>query len=88
LLRSEKFDEGDKRRMPLVVFGDRIYHQDHAHIKGHMHGVTSRLYRNLKRREKLGVLAFDIHEFRTSAISALWLIFLMLLLYPSSREKH
>ncbi|KAI9354212.1 hypothetical protein BD770DRAFT_412322 [Pilaira anomala] len=53
--------------MPLVVFGDGMFNKDDVPLTSQLHGVTSTLYKNLKRRERLGELCLiDINEFQTS----------------------
>ncbi|KAI8064920.1 hypothetical protein BDF21DRAFT_455023 [Thamnidium elegans] len=64
------FNEGDAARMPLVIFGDGMKGKSQAKHKGYRVGVSEIIYRQLKRKEKLGeVLALDINEFRTSSLS-------------------
>ena len=58
--------------MPLVIFGDGLKGSSHVKFKGRRVGVSNIIYKNLKRREKLGeLLVLDIDEFRTSSVSNL-----------------
>ncbi|KAI9253090.1 hypothetical protein EDC94DRAFT_620197 [Helicostylum pulchrum] len=67
--RHGKFKKFDNGKMPLVIFGDGMFNKDGVHFKGHQHGITSIVYKNLRRREKLGELCLlDINEFRTSVV--------------------
>ncbi|KAG2208314.1 hypothetical protein INT47_006170, partial [Mucor saturninus] len=53
--------------MPLIIFGDGLKNKSQTKFKGLRSGVTDKLYRQLKRREKLGeLLLVDINEFKTS----------------------
>ncbi|ORE07158.1 hypothetical protein BCV72DRAFT_304893 [Rhizopus microsporus var. microsporus] len=53
--------------MPLVIFGDGLKNKDHVRFKGLRHGVSNRIYRQLKHREGLGeLLLLDINKFKTS----------------------
>lgn len=64
------FTEGDLTKMPLIVFGDGLKGKSHVKYRGHRVGVSEIIYRQLKRREKLGeLLVLDINEFRTSSVS-------------------
>ncbi|KAG2233119.1 hypothetical protein INT48_005863 [Thamnidium elegans] len=65
-LRNNSFKQGEKTKMPLVIFGDGMFNKDGIKVKGHQHGIASIIYKNLK-REKLGELCLiNINEFRTS----------------------
>jgi hypothetical protein len=56
--------------MPLVVFGDGLKNKSQVRFKGHRHGVSEKIYKHLRVKEKCGeVLLLDIHEFRTSSVS-------------------
>ncbi|KAI8880209.1 hypothetical protein K501DRAFT_286384 [Backusella circina FSU 941] len=56
--------------MPLIIFGDGLKNKTQMKFKGLRHGVSERLYRQLKKRERLGeLLLLDINEFRTSKVS-------------------
>jgi hypothetical protein len=69
-LRGTYFKEGTKDKMPMVTFGDGTHNRDHIRFKGHMHGITDKIYGNLQRLEKLGeLLLLDINKFRTSVLS-------------------
>ncbi|KAI7890973.1 uncharacterized protein EV154DRAFT_551845 [Mucor mucedo] len=64
---KEKFKEGDKSKMPMIIFGDGLKNKSHVRFKGPRHGVIDKLYRQLKRRENLGeLLLLDIDEYNTS----------------------
>ncbi|KAL4207312.1 hypothetical protein AB4K20DRAFT_1971602 [Rhizopus microsporus] len=53
--------------MPLVIFGDGLRNKDHIKFKGLRHGVSNKIYRQLKHREGLGdLLLFDINEYKIS----------------------
>lgn len=61
--------------MPLIIFGDGLKNKSQTKFKGLRSGVTDKLYRQLKRREKLGeLLLVDINEFKTSKVSILMYI--------------
>lgn len=63
------FVEGDKNKMPLVIFGDGLKNKEHVKFRGLRPGVSGKIYRHLKHREGLGELfLLDINEFRTSKI--------------------
>ncbi|KAG2197041.1 hypothetical protein INT47_009757 [Mucor saturninus] len=67
---KENFEEGDRNKMPLIIFGDGLKNKSQVKFKGLRSGVTDKLYRQLKRREKLGeLLLVDINEFKTSKVS-------------------
>lgn len=56
--------------MPLVVFGDGLKNKDHIKLKGHRHGLSNKIYKQLKLREGLGeLLLLDINEYYTSKVS-------------------
>lgn len=56
--------------MPLVIFGDEMFHRGGIKFKCHQHGVNSIIYKNLKRREKVGELCLlHTNEFRASALN-------------------
>ncbi|KAG2209788.1 hypothetical protein INT47_001936 [Mucor saturninus] len=64
---KEKFEEGDKSKMPMIIFGDGLKNKSHVRFKGLRHGVIDKLYKQLKRRENLGeLLLLDIDEYNTS----------------------
>ncbi|ORE04692.1 hypothetical protein BCV72DRAFT_307085 [Rhizopus microsporus var. microsporus] len=53
--------------MPLVVFGSGLKNKSHVKFKSLRHGVSERVYRQLKHREGLGeLLLLDINEYKTS----------------------
>ncbi|CEG76410.1 hypothetical protein RMATCC62417_11309 [Rhizopus microsporus] len=63
------FTEEDTTKMPLVIFGGGIKGSSHVKYRGRRVGVSDIIYKNLKRREKLGeVLVLDINEFRASSV--------------------
>ncbi|GAA5809176.1 hypothetical protein MFLAVUS_002581 [Mucor flavus] len=67
--KKTKKNRRDSTKMPLVVFGDGLKGKSHVKLKGRRTGVSEIIYRQLKRREKLGeVLVLDINEFRTSSV--------------------
>ncbi|GAA5812652.1 hypothetical protein MFLAVUS_006109 [Mucor flavus] len=60
-------EKGDVKKMPLVVFGDGLKNKDHIKLKGHRHGLSNKIYKQLKLREGLGeLLLLDINEYYTS----------------------
>ncbi|KAG2194004.1 hypothetical protein INT47_005006, partial [Mucor saturninus] len=64
---KEKFEEGDKSKMPLIIFGDGLKNKSHVKISGHRHDVSEMIYKQLKLREKIGeLLLLDIDEYKTS----------------------
>lgn len=55
--------------MPLIVFGDALFKKDNNRLKGHLPGVSSRIARQMKIREKRGELLFmTIWEYNTSKV--------------------
>jgi hypothetical protein len=55
--------------MPLVIFGDGLKNKSNVKFKGLRHGVTEKIYRQLKLREKLGqLILLDIDEYNTSNV--------------------
>ncbi|KAI8990963.1 hypothetical protein BDF20DRAFT_831051 [Mycotypha africana] len=53
--------------MPLVIFDNGMYGNDTVKMRGHITGVTGRLYKELLRRQRTFLTAVaDIAEFRTS----------------------
>jgi hypothetical protein len=55
--------------MPLVVFGDGLKNEYHVRFRGLRHGVSGKLYKQLKIRERRGeLLLMDISEFKTSKV--------------------
>lgn len=55
--------------MPLVIFGNGLKNKSHVKFKGLRHGVSERVYRQLRLQEKLGELVLlDIDEHRASKI--------------------
>ncbi|KAG2200602.1 hypothetical protein INT47_007346 [Mucor saturninus] len=72
---KEKFEGGDRNKMPLIIFGDGLKNKSQTKFKGLRSGVMDKLYRQLKRREKLGeLLLVNINEFKTSKVSILMYI--------------
>ena len=72
--RKSNFNEGDRRQMPLVVFGAGMIGADNMPFAGHMSGVTGKILKQLRVREGRGeccVLMIDlmIDEFKTSKVS-------------------
>ncbi|KAI9267783.1 hypothetical protein EDC94DRAFT_657383 [Helicostylum pulchrum] len=62
----EFFEEGDRTKMPLIIFGDGLENEDQTKFRGLRPGVSDKLYRQLGRREKLGkLLLLDVNVFRT-----------------------
>ncbi|KAI7891624.1 uncharacterized protein EV154DRAFT_481056 [Mucor mucedo] len=59
-----KFEEGDRYKMTLIIFGDGLKIRSQTRFKGLRFGVTDKLYRQLKIRKKLGeLLLVDVNEF-------------------------
>ncbi|CEG80616.1 hypothetical protein RMATCC62417_14921 [Rhizopus microsporus] len=55
--------------MPLVVFGDGLTNKSSVRFRGLRHGVSEKIYKHLKLKEKLGELCLlDIDKFRTSQV--------------------
>ncbi|KAI9364180.1 hypothetical protein BD770DRAFT_469365 [Pilaira anomala] len=55
--------------MPIVILGDGMFNKDAVSFKRYQHGVTSIIYINFKRRERLGELCLlNTNEFRTSIV--------------------
>ncbi|KAI9268584.1 hypothetical protein EDC94DRAFT_514539, partial [Helicostylum pulchrum] len=66
---STKFEEEDKNKMPLIVFGNGIFGKDLVKLKGLRCGIVEILWRCLKKREAAGdLLVVPIDEFKTSRI--------------------
>lgn len=66
---KERFEEGDKSKMPLIIFGDGLKNKSHVKISGLRHGVSGIIYKQLRLREKLGeLLLLDIDEYKTSKV--------------------
>lgn len=66
---KERFEEGDRSKMPLVVFGNGLKNKSHVKFKGLRHGASEKVYRQLRLREKLGELVLlDIDEYKTSKV--------------------
>jgi sortase (surface protein transpeptidase) len=58
-----------KKKMPLVVFGSAMFGKDDVRIKGHRHGITNMIFKQLKHRESLGELCLlTIDEYFTSQV--------------------
>jgi transposase len=56
-------------KMPLVVFGSAMFGKDGVRIKGHRHGITDTMFKQLKHRESLGELCLlTIDEYFTSQV--------------------
>ncbi|KAG1639716.1 hypothetical protein G6F44_007556 [Rhizopus delemar] len=69
MAHKERFEEGDRKKMPMIVFGNGLQNKSHVKYKGLRRGVTDKLYKQLKLREKSGeLLLLDIDEFNTSKI--------------------
>ena len=69
-MHKEKFEEGDRGKMPLILFGDGLNNKSHVKYKGLRTGVSNVVYKQLKVRERIGqLLLMDINEFRTSKVS-------------------
>ena len=72
---KNRFEKGDRKKMPLVIFGDGLRNKDHIKFKGIRHGVSDNIYRQLMHREKLGgLLLLDINEYKTSKVSITMII--------------
>ncbi|KAG2202838.1 hypothetical protein INT46_000497 [Mucor plumbeus] len=65
--KPSKFRQ-DKTKVPLIVFGARMFDKDLVKLKGNQCGVTGILWRALKKREKGDFLVVTIDEFMTSRI--------------------
>ncbi|KAI8968367.1 hypothetical protein BDF20DRAFT_895957, partial [Mycotypha africana] len=66
---KRSFELGDKSKMPLVLFGDGLTNRAQVRFKGLQAGVSRKIYKLLKTKEKQGlVLVLDIDEFRTSKV--------------------
>lgn len=66
---KEKFEEGDPKKMPMIIFGNGLKNKSQVKFKGLRHGVTERIYRQLKLREKLGeLILLDVDEYNTSKV--------------------
>lgn len=56
-------------KVPLIVFGDGMFGKDNVKLKGNRCGVTDKLWKALKRREKSGnLVAVTVDEYLTSQI--------------------
>lgn len=56
-------------KMPLVIFDNGLKNKSHVKFKRLRQGVSERVYRQLRLREKLGGLIFlDIDEHKTSKV--------------------
>ncbi|ORE02395.1 hypothetical protein BCV72DRAFT_338733 [Rhizopus microsporus var. microsporus] len=52
--------------MPLIIFGDGLKIKYYVKFKGLRHGVSNKIYRQLKNREGLGgLLLLNINEYKT-----------------------
>lgn len=61
--------------MPLIIFGNGLKNKSHVKFKGLRHGVSEKLYRQLKIREKRGeLLLLDIDEYKTSKVYIVYMI--------------
>jgi hypothetical protein len=64
-----------KKKMPLIIFGGGLKNKDHVKFKGLRHGVSNKIYRQLKHREGLGEsLLLNINEYKTSKVSKTMII--------------
>jgi hypothetical protein len=55
--------------MPLIIFGDGLKNKSHVKFKGLRVGVSEKLNRHLRIREKRGeLLLLDINEYNTSKV--------------------
>ena len=67
--RPLKYQEEDKSKVPLVVFGNGMFGKDLVKLKGLRCGVAGIMWRCLKKREAAGdLLVVTIDEFLTSQI--------------------
>ncbi|RCH89815.1 hypothetical protein CU097_010872 [Rhizopus azygosporus] len=65
-----RFEEGDCKKMPLVIFSDSLRNKDHVKFKGLRRGVSNKICRQLKRREELGeLLLLDINEYKPQRLT-------------------
>jgi hypothetical protein len=61
--------------MPLIVFGAGCHGKDSVRLKGHRNGITDKIYRRLKQRDRNGeLLLLDIDEYRTSKVKYIYAI--------------
>ncbi|KAI8970482.1 hypothetical protein BDF20DRAFT_127597, partial [Mycotypha africana] len=59
----------DRKKIPIVIFGDGMKNKDCVSFKGHPSGVTGKLYRTLLKRQRCSLaVVVDINEFRTSIV--------------------
>lgn len=59
----------DKKKLPLISFGNGMFNKNQVIIKNHRTGVTDVFYRQLRRRQKNGDLLLTyVDEFRTSKV--------------------
>lgn len=74
------FQEGNPHKMPLIVFGDGLKNKSQVKYRGLRTGITDKLYRKLKSREKFGeLLVLDINEFKTSKVSIAMCFYIIIL---------
>lgn len=65
--KPSKFQEEDKTKVPLVVFGNGMFGKDIVKMKGLRCGVAGVMWRCLKKREAAGdLLVIPIDEYKTS----------------------
>lgn len=65
------FNEGDRRRMPLIVFGDGLRNKAHVRFAGLRHGLSEKIRKQLLMRGKLGeLLLLTINEYNTSQVQS------------------
>jgi transposase len=67
--QRSNYTPANKRKMSLVVFRSAMFGKDGARIKGHRHGITDMIFKQLKHRETLGELCLvTIDEYFTSQV--------------------
>jgi hypothetical protein len=67
--RNAKYNENDKNKMPLVIFGDALFKRDNNRLKGNLPGVSSSIAGQIKLREKRGeLMVMTIWEYNTSKV--------------------
>ncbi|KAI8977457.1 hypothetical protein BDF20DRAFT_836256 [Mycotypha africana] len=65
-VRTGIFDEGDRTKMLLTVFGSGLRGKEQLRFRGPQHGASNAIYIHLKVKEKQGYLCLlDIDKFRT-----------------------
>lgn len=72
---EEEVKEGDKAKMPLMVFEDSMKDKSNVKFKGLRTGVVDKLYKRRKRRKRRersgGLLLLGIDEYNTSKVGSI-----------------